>query len=216
MLQAVGLGAGAHAKVVIDALLMRSDMKIIGLLDPDRALWGTAVCGVPVLGGDDLLEGLRDTGARAAFVSVGSIAYSPIRKALYERALAAGFELISAIHPRAVVSPLATIGAGVAIMAGAVVNAGAVVGDNVIINTGAIVEHDCQIGSHAHVATGARVGGAVSVGESAHIGIGASVRQGIRVGLRAVVGAGAVVVSDVADNAVVIGVPARPMAVERA
>ena len=45
----------------------------------------------------------------------------------------------------------------------------------------------------------------------AHIGAGATVIQLTRVGEWAVVGAGAVVVKDVADGAVVVGVPAKPV-----
>jgi acetyltransferase-like isoleucine patch superfamily enzyme len=51
----------------------------------------------------------------------------------------------------------------------------------------------------------------VQIGAAAHIGAGAVIRQGIRVGTRSVVGAGAVVVRDVPDDAVVAGVPAKPL-----
>ena len=78
-----------------------------------------------------------------------------------------------------------------------------------IINSGAIVEHDCVIESHAHIATGAQLASTVYVGEGSHIGIGASVRQCISIGQYAIIGAGAVVIDNVPDNVVVVGVPAR-------
>jgi acetyltransferase-like isoleucine patch superfamily enzyme len=49
----------------------------------------------------------------------------------------------------------------------------------------------------------------VRVGESADIGTNAVILPGVTIGKGAIVGAGAVVTKDVADFAVVAGVPAR-------
>ena len=209
MRKTIGLGAGGHAKVVIDILSHDADVELVGLLDANRALHGTRVAGVPVVGGDDQLDALRSAGVTHAFIGVGCSGDARPRARLYAAAIAAGFEPISAVHPRATVSRTARIGAGATIMAGAVVNAEARLGDNVIVNTGAIVEHDCRIGPHAHIATGARLASTVDVGEGAHVGVGASIRQGIRIGPFAQVGAGAVVVKDVDGGTIVAGVPAR-------
>ncbi len=205
----VGLGAGGHAKVVIEILCTGHDVKVMGLLDPKRELWGSKVLGVPVLGDDDVLVELHEKGVRHAFVGLGGIGDTGPRTALYAKARSQGFEIVAAVHPQAVVSPSAEVGHGPTIMAAAVVNAGARLGDDVIVNTSAVVEHDCVLADHVHVATGALLASAVHVGEGAHVGVGASVRQGIRIGERAIVGAGAVVVADVPDDVVVVGVPAR-------
>jgi sugar O-acyltransferase (sialic acid O-acetyltransferase NeuD family) len=207
----VGLGAGGHAKVVIEILLTKGDFEIAGLLDVNPRLWGSEQMGIPVLGSDDLLPSLFESGIRQAFIGVGSMGTNDIRRSLYERARQLGFKVAPCIHPNAVVSPSAVLGDGPTILAGAVINAAARIGVNVIVNTGAIVEHDCVLGDHSHIAPGARLASAVTVGEGAHIGIGASVRQCIRIGRSAIVGAGAAVVQDVPDNTTVVGVPARPL-----
>jgi sugar O-acyltransferase (sialic acid O-acetyltransferase NeuD family) len=207
----VGLGAGGHAKVLIEILLSRGDLEIVCLLDINPKLWGTKCMGIPILGSDDSLPGLFDDGIRQAFIGVGSTGDSSIRRRLYERARQIGFEIVSCIHPNAVVSPSALLGEGSTVFAGVVINAAARMGANVIVNTGAIVEHDCLVEDHCHIASGARLASAVTVGEGAHIGVGASVRQCIRIGRNAIVGAGAAVVHDVPDNTVVVGVPARPL-----
>lgn len=209
MTPVIGIGAGGHAKVIMEILRGDSGRRLVGLLDCNRELWGTQIAGVPVLGGDDLLDQCFADGIRHAFLGVGTTGNTAPRQNLYQIVTRRGFEFIQAIHPRAVVSSEARIGRGVAIMAGAVINADAHIGNNVIINTGAIVEHDCVVGDHAHVATGAALAGGVCLGSGAHIGIGASVRQGVRIGNHAIVGAGAVVVRDVPDNVVVVGVPAH-------
>jgi UDP-perosamine 4-acetyltransferase len=203
------LGAGGHAQVVAEILALRGEYRVVGFLDAQRELWGSALGDSQVLGGDDLLPQLFAEGVRHAFVGVGSVGDTRIRRELYERVEAAGFSMARAIHPGAVVLPSATIGAGAAIMAAAVVNTGARLGRNVIVNTGAIIEHHCVVGDHAHVATSAALAGNVHIGEGAHVGIGAVIRQGARVGAGAIVGAGAVVIRDVPDRVTVFGVPAR-------
>ena len=209
--QVIGLGAGGHAKVVIDILIREEHRRLAGLLDKDPALWGREVMGLPVLGGDELLPGLREKGFAAFFIGLGGVGDLSPRIALFEAALAAGLTPVEAVHPRAVVAESAILGPGITIMAGAVINPGAELGKNVIVNTGAVVEHDCLIRDHAHIATGAVLSGGVRVGRAAHVGAGAVVRQGLTIGEEALVGAGAMVVEDVADGAVVVGNPARTM-----
>jgi UDP-perosamine 4-acetyltransferase len=205
----VGLGAGGHAKGVIEILRASDDYRIIGLLDAQPRLHGTDVLGIRVLGGDEWLARLRDQGVRHAFVGMGTASSTQPRATIYEKLLRHEFQVISAIHPSAVIAPSARLGQGTTVMAGSILNALAWIGDNVIVNTGAIVEHDCRLDDHAHVATGVRLAGGVHVGTGALVGAGACVRPGVSIGRRAVVGAGAVVVADVPDDVVVAGVPAR-------
>lgn len=210
-IQAIGIGAGGHATVVMEILRLTDACDIVGLLDARRELWRTEVGGVIVLGGDDLLPSVYDDGVRGAFMGVGGVGDGCARRDLYLLVVGHGFELVTAIHPRAVISSAACLGGGVTVMAGACINPGATLGDNVIVNTGAIVEHHCVIGDHVHIASGARLAGGVTVGECSHIGVGASVLQNVRIGSSAVIGAGAVVIDDVEDDAVVVGVPAKPL-----
>lgn len=126
-----------------------------------------------------------------------------------------GFTVPALIHPTAVVSKRAAVGAGTVAMANAVVNAATRVGQGVILNTGCTVDHDCVIGDGVHVAPGAHIAGEVAVGRSSWIGIGASVRGGASIGCRATIGAGAAVVTDVPDDAVYAGVPAAPLKAPR-
>lgn len=209
MRRVVGLGAGGHAKVVLEILQLMGGYKFVGLLDPKQELWNTEVLGTPVLGNDDLLPELYKDDVRHAFIGLGTVGDTRLRRQLYEKARVQGFQVVQAIHPQAILSPSVEIGHGPTIMAGAVINANARLGDNVIVNTGAIIGHDCIIGDHVHIATGARLASTVQVGEGAHIGLGASILQCVRIGGNVVVGAGAVVVNDVPDDVVVVGVPAR-------
>ncbi|HEU4322737.1 MAG TPA: NeuD/PglB/VioB family sugar acetyltransferase [Roseiflexaceae bacterium] len=208
----VGLGAGGHARVLIEILQQDPRYELVGLLDRAPELAGERVLGVPVLGDDALLPALRARGVAHFVVGVGSTGDGSARRRVYEHALGLGLRPVSAIHPAAVVSPSAALGPGATLMALAAINAAAQLGEHVIVNTGSIVGHDCRLEAHVHIATGARLAGGVWVGEGAHVGIGAVVRQGIRIGAGALVGAGAVVVKDVRERTTVAGNPARPLA----
>ena len=207
----IGLGAGGHAKVVLEALRAAGGFEVVGLLDPRGALHGDELLGAPVLGGDELLRPHYDDGVRTVFIGLGGVADTRPRQELYERARAAGFTAARVVHPAAVVSGSARLGEGAQVLAAAVVGPDAEVGENAIVNTAAVVEHDCRVGAHAHVAPGATLASAVDVGAGAHVGAGATVLQGVRLGAACVVGAGAVVLQDVAAGAVVVGVPARAL-----
>lgn len=216
----VGIGAGGHAKVVIDCLQVCRELgrtlTVCGLLDAAPGLAGTSILGIPVLGGDEELDRLWSEGVRHAFIGVGTARNTLARKLIWELLRQRSFEVVEVIHPSAVVSPWSTrpTGSGCTILARAVVSAGAILGENVLVNTGAIVEHDCCLGHHVHVASGAVLAGNVSVGEGAFIGAGACVKPGVTIGPRAIVGTGAVVTRNVPADVTVIGVPARPYSSE--
>lgn len=209
MQKVVLIGAGGHAKVVIEFLKKRTDIEIVGLIEKDNHLVGEKLLGISIIGTDEQLISLLNTGITHALVTVGGIGDNSIRKKLYDQIKSLGFSFLNAIHPMAIVSEYANLENGNTVMAGAMIGPDTTIGNNVIINTGAIVEHDCIIGDHSHIAPGAKVAGGVVIGSGAHVGIGATIIQGKRIGCNALIGAGAVVIHDIPDSAVVVGVPGK-------
>jgi sugar O-acyltransferase (sialic acid O-acetyltransferase NeuD family) len=202
-------GAGGHGKVVADLLLAGGQVDLVGFVDDAAGTVGgpaPIVLGLPVLGGGAWVETEAARGPIAVALGIGANA---ARRAVAERCLAFGAELLVAVHPRAVVAASARLGAGSVVMAGAVVNPDAIVGRGVIVNTGAVVEHDVVVGAFAHLSPNATLGGAARVGALAHLGLGSAVLPAVSVGERSVVGAGAVVLRDVTEGVTVVGVPAR-------
>lgn len=204
------IGAGGHAKVVIDALLAAGE-KVMGILDSDSSKIGTQILGVPVLGGDDLLASRPDLSAQSVVIAngLGSIRHPMRRAEVYLALRKQGYEFCTVKHPSAVIASDVTVGSGVQIMAGAVIQSGTRVGENVIINTRVGVDHDAQIGAHVHLAPGVTLSGGVSIGALTHIGTGANIIQGVRIGEGCLIGAGALVLKDIADGAFAFGAPAQ-------
>lgn len=113
------------------------------------------------------------------------------------------------VHPSAIVSPSATIGAGTVLLPQVVVNARARIGRGVILNTGAVVEHDCQLADGVHLSPGALLGGGVIVERLAWIGTGGVVIPRKVVGAGAILGAGSTAHKDLPAGATYVGNPAR-------
>lgn len=198
-------GASGHGKVVADIALQTEWSTVVFYDDAWRRKlelehWKVRG-GMPLL----LRELPRFDGV---MVAVGN---NSVRETTLGRLSSAGARLVTLVHPRAAVSPLASLGQGSVVMPGAVVNAFATLGRGAIVNSGATVDHDCQLAACVHVAPGAHLSGDVRVGRGTWIGIGALVRQGITIGERVMVGAGAVVVADIPDGITVVGIPARPL-----
>ena len=201
------LGAGGHAKVLIDALRSSSGV-ILGIVDPSSSV--REVLGIPVIGDDSVVEKYAP-GEIELVNALGSVCSTKARRALFEKFARAGYKFASVIHPSAVIAADVCLGEGVQVMAGAVIQTGSTIGDNTILNTRACVDHDCEIGAHVHVAPGVTLSGGVRVHDNAHIGCGAVVIQGVEVGASSLVGAGSVVIHAVPPNIRVAGVPARTL-----
>lgn len=201
------LGAGGHARVLIDALRCVG-ARILGCTCSEAVPPEGLPKGVAFLGDD---EAVREHSSGAVYLvnALGTVASTARRSALYARFKAEGYRFAQVIHPSAVIASDVRLGEGVQIMAGAVVQPGVRIGEDSLVNTGACVDHDCEIGAHVHIAPGATLSGAVSVGDGAHIGTGATIIQGITIGGGSLVAAGATVIEPVPDHVTVVGLPAR-------
>lgn len=107
----------------------------------------------------------------------------------------------------------------------AMITAQVSIGDPVVVHPGVYVIHGqividgiVEIGSGAMISPWVTIGlksgnlQGPTLGQHVHIGTGAKLIGPVRIGSRAQIGANAVVVDDVEDDAVAVGVPARALA----
>ena len=204
MKKLVLLGAGGHCESVLDVILSRQEFDDIAILDrPEKV--GQDIFGIPIVGTDEKLAQLYAQGYRYAFITVGSIKNTDLRRRLYDLAFYAGFEFINVIDQSAILAKDVRLGKGIFIGKKAVINSGVNISDQTIINTGAIIEHNCFVGMFSHVSVGAVICGSVTIGKDCFIGANATIIQEVQIGKNAIIGAGSVVIENVPDNGRVVG-----------
>src|SRR5205823_2047305 len=96
-------------------------------------------------------------------LAIGGYDHSALRRKLVERYARGGARWATVVHGQARVSPTATLGEGVVILAGATINTGAVLSEHSVVNTGAIIEHDVRVGAFTQVGPAAVIGGGTIV-----------------------------------------------------
>lgn len=199
------IGYGGHAKVVTDTIDNSGQYRIAGYVEKNSLVEG-AYRGRGVIGSDCDLQEIYNKGIHNAFISIGFMGNSELRRKLYERLKRIGYILPVIVDESAVIAEDAVIEEGTYVGKNAVVNANACVGKMCIINTAAIVEHDCSIGDFSHIAVGSVLCGNVSISEDVFVGANATLIQGTSVGKNSIIGAGAIVLRNVACNQTVYGV----------
>lgn len=170
------VGAGGHGRSVAEAVLAAGKYELVGFVD-DAVPSLQRVWTLPVFGATADLTRYGQY-ADAAIVAIGN---NRLREELQHRLYAAGFELATVVHPKAVVSPRAVIGAGSAIMAGAIVGTEAHLGAGVIVNCGAVVDHQCRVEDFGHLGVNAAMAGGAVLGRGAWMQAGAVYGYGVKV-----------------------------------
>lgn len=205
------IGAGGHAKVLLDALFLMK-RNVVALVEKN-GIAATKIWGVPVIEEKEFFY--RYNPCSVVLVNgLGSTKQLHSRRKVYERFCGLGYSFTSVIHPSAIISPHCELASDVQVMAGAVIQAGCKVGANTIVNTRVSIDHDCQIGPNVHIAPGSVVSGGVFIGGNTHVGTGAVIIQGIDIGEQVLIAAGAVVIANIPDQYSAKGLPARNYRVE--
>jgi len=181
--------------------------RCVGFVDDTPAKQGTTVAGIPVLSRSALTER-----PQAQVLAVpGSPASFRVRRELIEGLRVPEQRFARVVHPTARVSPHATIGHNVLIMAGVVITYNARIGNHVCLLPNTVVHHDSSVGDFALVGSNVTVAGNTVVGANCYIGSGSSIRNGLTIGAGALVGIGSNLIRDVGPDAVVAGNPAKPL-----
>jgi len=121
------------------------------------------------------------------------------------------------IEPGAIIRDRVSIGNNAVIMMGAVINIGAEIGDETMVDMNAVVGARGKLGKGVHLGAGAVVAGVLEppskspceIGDHVLIGANAVILEGVKIGNHSVVAAGAIVTTDVPENVVVAGSPAK-------
>lgn len=92
------------------------------------------------------------------------------------------------------------------------------IGEGTIIGyqgIGVVIHKRCVIGKNCHISQNVTLGGTSGlyevpvVGDNVEIGAGANIIGPVHIGNNVIIGAGAVVITNIPDNSVAVGVPAK-------
>lgn len=204
----VVVGAGGHAKVIVDAVRLGEPACCIAVVDQNPDKVGLMLLDPVVIQTWDKLKELPVK----CHIAIGD---NNNREQLSRLVCSFGKRLVSIVHPDATVSTYSKIGNGTFIAARVVIGPSAVLGESVIVNHGAVVDHDCHIDAFSHIAPNVTLGGGVVIGQRTFVGAGATILPLVKIGSNVTIGAGAVVLDNVPDNKTVIGVPGKVMCDEK-
>lgn len=170
------LGAGGHGKSVAEAALLRGEWESVLFLD-DAWPELTEALSCKVVGK------VADIGKVAARCqgAIAAVGNNAVREQWINLIEQSGIELVSVVHPKAWISPAASVGIGSAVMAGAVVGTVSQVGKGAIINANATVDHDVQMGDLSHIGVGVQLAGGVKIGARAWLQAGACCGYNVQV-----------------------------------
>lgn len=200
------VGAGGFARETAQAVRDAGALELLGHLDDNPALHGTAVDGVPVLGGCGLVHDLPDT---RVVICVGNPRDYAARARLVRRLDLPTDRYATVVHPTAAVSATSEVGPGSVLLAHCVLTAAVRVGAHVAVMPQVVLTHDDVVEDCATLASGVRLGGTVRLERGAYVGSGALVREGTTVGAWSLIGMGSTVLGDVPPGEVWLGSPAR-------
>lgn len=182
-----------------------SEYRAIGFIDDSPEKLGSECFGLSVFA-REALERFPD----AAVLAVpGSPTSFRERKRVVESLGVSASRLARVVHPLARISPLATVGVNVLVMAGVVITSNAIIGDHVCLLPNTVVHHDVVVGEWTLVGSNVTIAGQATVGRNCYVGSGTSVMNGVTIEDEALVGLGSNVIRHVAAAATVVGNPAR-------
>jgi sugar O-acyltransferase (sialic acid O-acetyltransferase NeuD family) len=205
------IGTGGTSVDILDTVLAahaagKPEFRPVAFIDDTPSLIGTTLHGIPVCGPLEKAREFKD----CWFINgIGSTRNFWRRSQLIARLGVPPDRFATVVHPTASVSAMATLGAGTAIFQHVTVTANAKVGDHVVVLPNSVVSHDCRVGDFTCIAGGVCLSGGVIVEESSYLGSNCTVNSNVTIGRGSLIGMGTVVLSNIPENSVYVGNPAR-------
>lgn len=205
------VGAGGFGREIvwlIDKINERTPTwNILGFLDDDCKNHGNIVGEHKVIGGCDSILSYPD-----AYV-ICTIGSAKVREKVISniKAIKPETKFATLIDPDIRVVERVNIGEGTIICSGSIVTTDIQIGEHVIVNLSCTIGHDAILDNFVTLYPTVNVSGNSHLNKCVEIGTGSQIIQGKSIGEYAIVGAGAVVVKDIPEKCVAVGVPAAPI-----
>lgn len=198
------IGTGSQARYVIETCKTHKIMGLIDILEKNNV--GKVINGINVICTLDEIDKNLDPNDLEIIIAYGNNKKKEeIAKDLSKK----DYKFTTVISERAYISSYTEIGQGCIINPNVTIMPNVKIGNHVIIHSGSVIEHDNEISDYANISPGVITAGYVKIGKGSYIYTKAAIIPHVKIGENVIVGAGAVVLKDVPDNSVVVGVPAK-------
>lgn len=178
---------------------------LLGFLDDDPAKIGKTFTGYPILGNIEHLANLP----KNVELIIG-IAFPSMKTSIIKRLSKIGKYNFPALTAKtAWISNKVSINQGVIIYPGCTINYGTAIDDFVVMNMNCAVGHDCKIGAFSSLAPGVNLAGHTNLGIAVDMGIGAATKQCVAIGNNSTIGGQSMVIKNIPENSVAVGIPAK-------
>lgn len=196
------LGAGGHA-VSVANVAFSMGLSVSVFVDPTKA--GQKIFGICIL---ETIANIKNPDSYAFSIAIGD---NKTRQRVYEESVSCYGSLVFPVlkHASAIISTGCQVACGTVVMPNSVLGPNSKLGEFCLVNTGATLDHDCVMHDFSSLAPGATIGGAVEIGGRSAISMCATIEQGRKIGNDVVIGVNSYVRTDIPDNVVAYGTPAR-------
>jgi len=203
------VGAGGFGKEVLSTLhdcnKKKKRYNMIGFIDDNKSLEGKLIDDVPILGGISWLSKKAARDVRAV-VTIGD---GKIRQRVVKKLKENHVNFITIIHPSVALSKFVEIGEGTIIQAGSIVMPDTKIGNHVHINMDCSVAHDCTLEDFVTLTPGVHINGNNIIKTGAYLGTGTTTKDMLTIGRWSIIGAGTVLIKNVQEYSMYVGVPGR-------
>lgn len=197
-------GVGRETALIVEDINNKSrEWNLLGFVDDYKEI-GEDINGYKVLGGNDYINKYE----KEVYV-VCAIANYKIKKSIIEKIKNYNVKFANIIHPSVKLNRTVDIGNGCIVYENSIITANINIGNHVIVSPKCGIGHDSIIKDYCSLLWNVNVSGNVVLEEGVTMGSGSTIIQGIRVGHGSFIGAGAVVIEDINEESVAVGVPTR-------
>jgi sugar O-acyltransferase (sialic acid O-acetyltransferase NeuD family) len=201
------IGSGDLGKQIVQLALENTDYIISGFFD-DFESTGNLVHGYPILGTIESIQQQFQNGTFDELLIGIGYKHMEIRQQLFER-FRQHIPFGKIVHSSCIIHNSVSIGSGSIVYSGTHVDMGAIIAENCLIYNSCIISHDTQIASHTILSPGVKIAGFSKIESRVNLGIGTIISDNVTVAKGTRTGAGAVIVKDIVESGLYVGIPAK-------
>ncbi len=198
---------GGYAGDVLAMLKELGSYEVLGFLENKPEFQDKLIEGIPILGTTDNLEQLCLSLPTNNFhIAVGD---NVSRRDIYKKLKALGSNLITLIHPKAIVNKTAVIGKGCYIGPSSVIDREVHIGKVSIISSGCIIQHNTKIGVAVTMGSGVTVGKGVQIDDNTFIGMSSCITANVHIGSGLLIDTGSIVRNNLPSGTTMVDYAAK-------